>query len=46
MKIFIAAGIPKLRFAIKACPNANKERIEKIDENHYSVWVAEYFYEY
>ena len=30
-----------MKIFIKAHPNANKERIEKIDENHYSVWVKE-----
>ena len=30
-----------MKIFIRAYPNANKERIEKIDENHYSVWVKE-----
>jgi len=30
-----------MKIFIKAHPNANKERIEKIDENHYCVWVKE-----
>ena len=30
-----------MKIFIKVHPNANKERIEKIDGNHYSVWVKE-----
>jgi len=30
-----------MKIFIKANPSAREERIEKIDENHYSVWVKE-----
>ena len=30
-----------MKIFIKVHPNANKERIEKMDEDHYAVWVKE-----